>query len=92
MRTPKTIYRDGIVIKFSVDNQVVNYNTFLWEQAGNSKRKISSGIFKDNVDEIIDNARYLVVENPKYFGYDHDYWMAHKEQLESQNMPTEMLN
>lgn len=91
-RTPKPIYHNGIIVKFSVDNDTVRYTTFLWIHEGEAKTKISEGIFKDNIEEIIRDAREKIMENPKQFGYDHDYWMANKERLESQRMvTTEML-
>ena len=89
MRTPKTEYRDGIVVKFSVTKGVVNYQVSIWEFAGNKQRKVSSGVFNNNLDEIFAKAREQLMENPKQFGYDHNFWMS---KLESQNMPKEMLN
>ena len=83
MRTPKTEYRDGIVVKFSVTKDVTNYEVLIWEFAGNKQRKIGSGIFNDNLDEIFAKAREQLMENPKQFGYDHKFWMS---KLESQNM------
>ena len=92
MRTPKTFYHNGIVVKFSVDSTVIRYTTYLWIHEGNNKTKISEGIFNDNLEEIVRSAKEKVMENPKYFGYDHDYWMANKERLESQKYEKEMLN
>ena len=80
MRTPKTVNEPtGIVIKFSVDGDITRYTSLVWEYQGTKQRKVLEGIFNNNKDEILQKTREYVIENPKEFGYDHDFWASDKE-------------
>ena len=57
IRTPKTIYKNGFVVDFYVENKIVYYMIFKWTENGYVRSDLESGKLGDRTrQQIMDYA------------------------------------